>query len=126
MLVVGSYSYRKTIVAYRNDYCLTCDAPRLAHRIRSLEVLHVYFIPLLPLGFFRNWKCSACGADPHVSVRTSKVMKWMGVGVLAVLAFAGLGRIARTGRKRRRPRDPLGLPHRCAHRLCLRSTPHLA
>jgi len=89
VIIAGSYSYRKKIVAYRNDFCLRCEAPRLAHRIRTLEVLHLYFIPLLPLGFFRNWKCSVCGADPHVTVRTSKLMKWLGVVVVVVFAVAG-------------------------------------
>lgn len=73
-------------VAYRNDYCLSCDAPGRSIRIRTFDVVHLYFIPVLPIGMWKRWGCARCGNPPHVQPGTRRVFKWMGVGVLALLA----------------------------------------
>src|SRR5579872_7351844 len=82
----GRYSYARKLVAYRNDYCLSCEAPRRAYQVRSFEVLHIYFVPVLPLGFWRLWKCSVCGRDPHVNPRVGKGCLWAITVILAVLS----------------------------------------
>jgi hypothetical protein len=56
--------------------------------MRSFDVLHLFFIPVLPLGFWRRWKCSVCGINPHINRRTRKGFKWAGVVVLAIFAAA--------------------------------------
>jgi hypothetical protein len=88
MIVAGHYSYGRKLVAYRNDYCLHCEAPRRAYRVRSFEVLHIFFVPLLPLGFWRAWQCSVCGRDPHTNPRVRKVWLW---AVILILAAASVG-----------------------------------
>jgi hypothetical protein len=87
MIVAGHYSYGRKLVAYRNDYCLSCEAPRRAYRVRSFEVLHIFFVPLLPLGFWRSWQCSVCGRDPHKNPRVHKFWLWAVIVVLAVLSL---------------------------------------
>ena len=90
MLVIhGRYFLARRILAFRNDYCLACAAPRLALRHRTFDVLHVFWIPLLPLGFWKRWHCSSCGQDPHAQVRTSRAVKWIGVGLLAFFGVVG-------------------------------------
>jgi hypothetical protein len=86
MLHVGRYSFRKKLVAYRNDYCLSCEAPHRAYRVRNFEVLHIHFVPVLPLGFWRFWKCSVCGRDPHVNPHTGKMWLWIFIVFLALLS----------------------------------------
>jgi hypothetical protein len=88
MIVAGHYSYGRKLVAYRNDYCLSCEAPRRAYRVRSFEVLHIFFVPLLPLGFWRSWQCSVCGRDPHVNPRVHKFWFW---AVIVFLAAVSVG-----------------------------------
>jgi hypothetical protein len=90
MLVVhGTYLWWRKVVAYRNDYCLTCDVPRLAFQHRTFDVHHLFFIPVLPLGFWKRWHCSVCGSDPHASGRTRTSLKWAGMVVLLLLSILG-------------------------------------
>ena len=85
---LGIYSFGGKIIAYRNDFCLSCVAPRRAFRARTFDVAHVFYIPLIPLGFLRRWHCSVCGRDPHAPPGISKGVKWAGVVILALLAVA--------------------------------------
>lgn len=80
------YSFNRKVVAYRNDFCLSCEATRRAYQTRSFEIFHLFFIPVLPLGFWRRWQCSVCGANPHINRRTRKSFKWAGVVILAFFA----------------------------------------
>ncbi|MBZ5508588.1 MAG: hypothetical protein LAO78_24275 [Acidobacteriia bacterium] len=82
----GLYSFGRKIVAYRNDFCLSCAAPRRAFRVRTFDVVHIFYVPLIPLGFLRRWHCSVCGRDPHAHPGTRKGFKWAGVVVLALFA----------------------------------------
>jgi fatty acid desaturase len=88
LLVFGIYSFKRKVVAYRNDFCLSCEATRRAYQTRSFDMFHLFFIPVLPLGFWRRWRCSVCGGDPHINRRTRKSFKWAGVVALAFFAAA--------------------------------------
>jgi hypothetical protein len=86
--VHGTYSWGDKRVAYRNDYCMSCNAPRMAFQHRTFEVYHLYWIPILPLGFWRRWRCGVCGNDPHANVRTRRSLKWAGSAILGLLALS--------------------------------------
>jgi hypothetical protein len=86
IILHGVYKFRPQTVAYRNDFCLTCMKSRRALAVRSFYVVHFFFIPLLPLGFLKEWHCVACNSDPHVHPGTRKYFKWLGVAVLVVFA----------------------------------------
>ena len=89
MLVVhGMYSWSRKRVGYRNDYCLTCNARRLAYQHRTFDVYHLYWIPLLPLGVWKRWRCSVCGSDPHASTNVRPILKWAGIGMLALMTLS--------------------------------------
>ena len=88
LIFYGVYFFGQRSVAFRNDYCLSCAAPRLAHRVRSIDVGHIFWVPLLPLGVWKRWRCSACGNNPHQQVRTSRGLKWVGIGLLALMALS--------------------------------------
>ena len=83
---VGVYHLAGRRVAFRNDYCRTCDAPRLATRVRSFAVLNIFWIPLIPLGFRHRWFCVLCGRPPHESTRTRHGYKIAGVVVLVLMS----------------------------------------
>jgi hypothetical protein len=80
------HSLLKKVVAYRNDFCLTCNAPRIAIQTRSLKAIHIYSVPLVPLGFWREWHCQVCDQDPHRKPGTMPSRKWAAVLGLAMLA----------------------------------------
>lgn len=87
LILNGVYSFKRKIIAYRNDFCLSCAQPRRAYRIRTFDVIHLFFIPLIPLGFLRRWHCSVCGNFPHVQPGTRRSFKWIGVVILALFTF---------------------------------------
>jgi len=87
LLVHGIYRFWQKRVAFRNDYCLSCAQPRRSVQIRSFNVLHIFWIPLIPLGFWKPWYCTACGTDPH-SGGTRRSFKWLALPVLLFLAAA--------------------------------------
>ena len=90
MPLEGIGSYKSRIVAYRNDFCIACDAPRRTYEIKSLKVYHVYYIPVIPLGFWREWQCSVCRRDPHKYPGTSKRAIWVVVLLAGFFAMAGI------------------------------------
>ena len=86
LIIHGTYHFLPKTTAFRNDYCLACAAPRRSFRIRTFDVLHVFWIPLLPVGLWSRWHCSACGGDPHVSGKTRRSFKIAGLVLLALFA----------------------------------------
>src|SRR5580698_7308270 len=78
----GVFHFRPKRIAFRNDYCLACKRPRGSVRMRTFDVLHILWIPILPLGVWRRWICTACGREVNVEVKTRRSFKWAGLGVL--------------------------------------------
>ena len=85
-IVHGAYHFRPKPVAFRNDYCLSCQSPRRSIAIRTFDVGHIFWIPILPVGFWKHWKCIACGNDPHVNPKTRRSFIW--AGVLCLIAVS--------------------------------------
>jgi len=81
-VVHGAYHWWPKRVGFRNDYCLRCKAERRAVCIRTFDVGHVFWIPCLPVGFWKHWKCSVCGYDPHKNPKTTRFAKWFCLCVL--------------------------------------------
>jgi hypothetical protein len=79
MIVLGIKRFGPQVVAFRNDFCLTCNGPRMSVLVRSFEAMHLYWIPIVPLFWRKRWTCSECGADPHARVAS---------GSLTLVAFA--------------------------------------
>ena len=88
IILHGVYRLRDRIIAYRNDFCLTCAMPTLAVCRRTFYVAYVYYIPILPLGFWKLWRCTKCERDPHVYPGENNVrLKWAGLGAVAIFSF---------------------------------------
>ena len=56
VIIHGVYHWSPKQVEFRNDYCLSCSAQRRAIRVRTFDVAHLFWIPILPLGFWKRWK----------------------------------------------------------------------
>ena len=87
MLVVFGYRFfGGKPVAFRNDYCLTCGTPRLSYQIRAFLCLQLFWLPVVPLGFYKTWRCESCGQRPHRGTKTSsRFMRWLVVLFIAVV-----------------------------------------
>ncbi len=88
VLIHGVYNFRPRRVAFRNDWCRRCRTVRLAVAVRSIDVLHVFWIPLVPIGAWTRWFCSTCLAQPHAPPGTRRGIKFAGVVVLGLMSTA--------------------------------------
>ncbi len=83
----GRYRWFPRRIAFRNDFCLTCQRPVRAVCIRTFDVHHLWWIPVVPLGFWSRWQCTACGRQPHHSPRTRYAYKVAGLVVLVLFSI---------------------------------------
>ena len=90
MPLEGVRSYRPRTVAYRNDYCVSCNSPRRAHQVRSFKAYQLYYVPIVPLGFWREWQCTECGRHPHVYSRALRRTRWAILGLVGMFAITGV------------------------------------
>jgi hypothetical protein len=88
LIVYGVYKFKPRRVAFRNDYCLTCSQPRRAQQIRTFNAFHIFWIPLIPLGFWKQWLCTKCGSGPHYRRTTRRGFKWVGFALLVLFSVA--------------------------------------
>ncbi len=86
-ILYGMYRFGKKRIAYRNDYCLTCDAVRVGEQYRTTDVGHLFFVPVLPLGSHARWQCATCGNDPRHRVRTSRPLLVVFAVVLVAISI---------------------------------------
>jgi hypothetical protein len=87
-LVQGIYYFRPKRLAFRNDYCLSCTSPRRSVQIRTFDAWHIFWIPVLPLGFHKRWVCTVCRRQPHIYPGTRRGFKWAGLVILLIFAVA--------------------------------------
>jgi hypothetical protein len=85
-IVTGAYHFSPKRVAFRDDYCLSCRAPRRSIAIRTFDVGHVFWIPILPVGFWKHWQCTVCRRNPHVSPKTRRSFQWAGLLCLVAVS----------------------------------------
>ena len=87
LIIHGTYHWKPTTVAFRNDFCRGCEGERLAVRIRTFDMLHIFWVPLIPLGFWKRWFCATCGRQPHQNVKTRRSFKIAGAIAMALIAL---------------------------------------
>ncbi len=84
---VGVYKFAKKRVAFRCDYCRHCGRETMSVADRSFNFLHLYWIPILPLGFRTEWRCAVCGQDPHRDTVASRPMKIIVAALLLMIVL---------------------------------------
>jgi len=84
----GTYHWKPRRIAFRADYCRACDASRISVLIRTVDVLHLFWIPVLPIGIWSRWFCSSCGHRPHQATRTRRGFIVAGAIILALVSTA--------------------------------------
>lgn len=85
-IIHGAYHFWPKRVAFRNDYCLTCRCTCRSLAIRTFDVGHIFWIPILPVGAWKHWRCTNCGKEPHTSPGTRKSFKWAGLVLLVLFS----------------------------------------
>jgi hypothetical protein len=87
LIIHGAYHFRPKRFAFRNDYCLSCRGATRSIATRTFDVGHVFWIPILPVGFWKHWRCERCGAEPHAAPGTRRSFKWVGLVLLILFSF---------------------------------------
>lgn len=88
-MIHGIYHFGSKRTACRNDYCTVCLAPTFAEGRRSLVVLHFVFVPLIPLGLYTRWFCTACGKETDAKRPNRKGILISGIVFGALMTFVG-------------------------------------
>ena len=86
LIVYGVYHWKAKAVGFRNDYCLGCKEARRAVQVRTFDVGHIFWVPILPAGYWKRWVCAVCGRNPHVSKGTRRGFQWAGLVILVLLS----------------------------------------
>lgn len=84
-VIHGTYQFRPKRTAFRNDYCDSHGGARRSIQTRTFDAIHIFWIPIVPLGFWNRWICTACNRQTSVSTRTRRPFKWAGLIVLLCL-----------------------------------------
>ena len=86
IVIFGLYHWLPRLVAFRADYCCHCESATTSVLVRTLDVLYIYWIPVLPVGRWSRWFCKACARRPHVAPRTRRDgFKMAGAIILALM-----------------------------------------
>jgi len=88
IIVFGTKHFKPKGVGFRPDFCLSCKQETVSVELRSFDFGHVYWIPLIPLGFRRHWRCAACAENPR-GERTGQAMKVLGILLFLAMGVAG-------------------------------------
>lgn len=82
--IFGTKSFFIKTKSYKSVWCIHCEKPVVATKIRRFAMWHLFYIPLLPLGFRTEWRCAACNKDPHASMSI-----YDGIGMLLLALMFG-------------------------------------
>jgi hypothetical protein len=74
IFIYGKYKLFPKLKAYKREWCNYCEGEKHAAYIRKFYIFHLFWIPILPLGLYKNWECSECKNDPTQRNRTSNGM----------------------------------------------------
>jgi hypothetical protein len=85
----GTYHIGKKVVAFRNGYCVSCAATRRIDGIQAFKIFHLLFVPLVPLGFARIWRCSVCHYNPNADLRVGLAGKWFWALLFGIVSVTG-------------------------------------
>ncbi len=68
-LIHGVYRFWPKKVAFRNDFCLSCEAPRRSIAVRTFDVGHVYWSRLC------QWVSGSTGRAPFVAATRMRTLR---------------------------------------------------
>ena len=82
-LIFGIKRFGHKKVGYGKDYCNSCQNEAVFERYRWFSWIHIFFIPLIPVGYYSHTRCTICTNDPNAKVSTPI---WQRIIFLAVIA----------------------------------------
>lgn len=88
IIIYGVHRFGRKKVGVRNDFCNSCKNEGVAEHWQSFDCAHIFWIPLIPLGTKRRWKCSHCGEDPRAETKMSPVLRYALLLALPIMLWS--------------------------------------
>lgn len=91
MIIAGMYYFGRKIIGVRKDFCANCKRECISQQWQSFYCYHLFFIPLIPLGWHRDWVCTLCMQDPRRKPMLKPLLTILGILVALIcgaLAFS--------------------------------------
>lgn len=88
LLIHGVYKFLPRRLAYKGCWCNHCEKITYSEKRTAWYVLHLYWVPLLPLGRYSFWRCEQCDQDPSERVRESVTLLVLGVIAFSIFFLA--------------------------------------
>lgn len=63
LYIFGTYLFGLKRYAYKYMMCGNCDMPRLFIQTRGFAWGHLFWIPLVPMGYQYSWHCASCAKE---------------------------------------------------------------
>jgi hypothetical protein len=90
IIIYGLHKFDRHYVGYRQDFCNQCRTHVTAKRMRYFRCGHLFFIPLLPLGYRETWHCAQCNGDPRARYVERPWLLIVGAVLLGLVGLGGL------------------------------------
>ena len=86
IFIFGKHRWQPQILGYRNDYCLTCDRQQVCVLRKTNDFLHLYYVPVFPVGRSTHWHCLKCDSHSHERLKTGRGTKLVAAILASVFA----------------------------------------
>lgn len=88
ILIFGTHRFAPRPAGERDATCRSCDETVTAVRESTFDMIHLFWIPLIPLGRHERWRCPSCGADPFAPIQSRFIRVVLVCIVLATAAWS--------------------------------------
>lgn len=82
-LISGFKQFNLHRYSYKWMQCRRCQQPQVFEQWRWSAWMHLFYIPLIPVGYQYEWRCTACGSKAASDQETGLITKFL----LLVLAL---------------------------------------
>jgi len=89
LLIHGIYRWAPRMTGYRDGWCNHCRQVTHALQVKTWNVFHLYWVPVLPLGRYTALHCAVCKLDPTSRVSEPPALLFIGI-VCFSLIFAAV------------------------------------
>ena len=84
--IFGTHLFGLRRYAYKYMMCSNCDMSRLFIQTRGFAWGHLFWIPLIPLGYHYSWHCASCAKEDN-KMPTSFTLKLVILLALSVVLY---------------------------------------
>ncbi len=92
--IFGTHLFGLKRYAYKYMECSHCETPRLFMQTRGFAWGHLFWIPLIPLGYQSSWHCASCTKEDNTMPTSFVVKLLLLVALLGAFYMATIGELS--------------------------------